>query len=149
MNTLYQYYQQHPTVFIDTRKKVVGGIFVAVGQKDERGCHRGNQFAAQALAGLFQSRTSSRGIIKEMGWDKEEVKAHLAGSQVQSQAAQDFMTALMGRILPNLKRIGVLTPEVKAVFDGMGFDEYENFDSDGDIDWEELSAPLDYKQHVA
>lgn len=50
MNTLYQYYQQHPTVFIDTRKKVVGGIFVAVGQKDERGCHRGNQFAAQALA---------------------------------------------------------------------------------------------------
>lgn len=106
-------------------------------------------FAAQALAGLFQSRTSSRGIIKEMGWDKEEVKAHLAGSEVQSQAAQDFMTALMGRILPNLKRIGVLTPEVKAVFDGMGFDEYENFDSDGDIDWEELSAPLDYTKHVA
>ncbi len=50
MNTLYQYYQQHPQVFIDTRKAVQAGIFVAVGQKDERGCHRGNQFAAQALA---------------------------------------------------------------------------------------------------
>ncbi|MGH1339428.1 MAG: UDP-N-acetylmuramoyl-tripeptide--D-alanyl-D-alanine ligase [Aureispira sp.] len=50
MNTLYHYYQQHPVVFIDTRKKVVGGIFVAVGQKDERGCHRGNAFAHKALA---------------------------------------------------------------------------------------------------
>ena len=106
-------------------------------------------FAAQALAGLFQSRTSSRGIIKEMGWDKDEVKSHLENSKIQSQAAQDFMTALMGRILPNLKRIGVLTAEVKAVFDGMGFNEYENFDSDGDIDWEELSAPLDYNKAVA
>lgn len=50
MNNVYHYYQQHPVVFIDTRKEVEGGIFVAVGQKDEHGCHRGNQFAAKALA---------------------------------------------------------------------------------------------------
>ncbi len=106
-------------------------------------------FAAQALGGLFQSRTSSRGIIAEMGWDKEEVKAHLKNNAAQSQIAKDFMTALMGRILPNLNRIGVLTPQVKSMFDGMGFDEYENFDSDGDINWEELSAPLDYQKSVA
>lgn len=50
MKALYQYYQKHPIIFIDTRQQVVGGIFVAVGQKDKRGCHRGNQFASQALA---------------------------------------------------------------------------------------------------
>jgi len=104
-------------------------------------------FAANALAGLFQARTSSRGIISDMGWDKEEVKAHMEGSAAVTQAGKDFMEALMGRILPNLKRIGVLTDEVKAVFENMGFDEFENFDSDGDIDWDELSAPLDYKEH--
>lgn len=102
-------------------------------------------FAAQALMGLFQSRTSSKGIIKEMGWDKEAVKAHMEQSETQNQAAKDFMEALMGRILPNLKRIGLFTDEVKAVFEGMGFDEFEHFDSDADIDWEELAAPLDYE----
>jgi UDP-N-acetylmuramoyl-tripeptide--D-alanyl-D-alanine ligase len=50
MNQLYSYYQQHPQVFIDTRKKVANGIFVAVGQPDARGYHRGNQFAGRALA---------------------------------------------------------------------------------------------------
>lgn len=50
METLYHYYQQHPAVFIDTRKEIVGGIFVAVGQKDAQGYHRGNQFAGKALA---------------------------------------------------------------------------------------------------
>ncbi len=105
-------------------------------------------FAAEALMGLFQSKTSSRGIITEMGWNKDEVKAHMEQSATATQTAQDFMTALMGRILPNLKRIGVLTDPVREVFENMGFDEFENFDSDGDIDWGELSAPLDYKQAI-
>jgi P-aminobenzoate N-oxygenase AurF len=109
-------------------------------EKTDRG-----MFAANALAGLFQSRTSSRGIISEMGWNKEEVKAHMQGNAAVSQAGKDFMEALMGRIIPNLKRIGVLTDEVRAVFAGMGFNEFEHFDSDGDINWDELSAPLDYQ----
>lgn len=46
---IYALYQQHPHVYIDTRNAPANGIFIAVGQKDERGCHRGNQFAQQAL----------------------------------------------------------------------------------------------------
>lgn len=113
-------------------------------EKTDRG-----MFAANALMGLFQSKTSSRGIITDMGWDKEAVKAHMQGNDTVTQAGKDFIEALMGRILPNLKRIGVLTDEVRAVFENMGFNEFENFDSDGDIDWAELSAPLDYKQSAA
>lgn len=49
LSVIYQHYQQHPQVFIDTRLAIEQGIFVAVGQKDAQGCHRGNQFATQAL----------------------------------------------------------------------------------------------------
>lgn len=49
MKDIYALYRQHPHVYIDTRNAPANGIFIAVGQKDERGCHRGNQFAQQAL----------------------------------------------------------------------------------------------------
>jgi UDP-N-acetylmuramoyl-tripeptide--D-alanyl-D-alanine ligase len=49
MKALYQHYLKHPFVFIDTRKELSNGIFVAVGQKDARGAHRGNQFAELAI----------------------------------------------------------------------------------------------------
>ena len=51
---LYQYYQQHPHVFTDTRKARKGGIFFAIGQKDKRGkgIHRGNNFAIEAIERL-------------------------------------------------------------------------------------------------
>ena len=49
MEALYQHYLNHPFVFIDTRKELSNGIFVAVGQKDTRGVHRGNQFAELAI----------------------------------------------------------------------------------------------------
>lgn len=49
METLYQHYLKHPFVFIDTRKEGSDGIFIAVGQKDARGVHRGNQFAELAI----------------------------------------------------------------------------------------------------
>lgn len=49
MEALYQHYLKQPFVFIDTRKELSNGIFVAVGQKDARGVHRGNQFAELAI----------------------------------------------------------------------------------------------------
>lgn len=49
MEALYQHYLKHPFVFIDTRKELSNGIFVAVGQKNARGAHRGNQFAELAI----------------------------------------------------------------------------------------------------
>jgi len=46
---LYQYYQAHPKVFIDTRKDIKDAIFFAVGQTNKEGVHRGNQFAEKAV----------------------------------------------------------------------------------------------------
>lgn len=46
---LYAIYQQYPNICIDTRQIVPNSIFVAIGQKDANGIHRGNQFAKQAI----------------------------------------------------------------------------------------------------
>jgi len=47
---LYQIYLHYQHIIIDTRKVIKDSFFFAVGRKDERGVHRGCQFAAQALA---------------------------------------------------------------------------------------------------
>ncbi|MCH2044999.1 MAG: UDP-N-acetylmuramoyl-tripeptide--D-alanyl-D-alanine ligase [Saprospiraceae bacterium] len=49
---MYQYYRAHPYVYTDTRKAREGGIFFAIGRKNEQGIHRGNNFAVQAIEQL-------------------------------------------------------------------------------------------------
>jgi UDP-N-acetylmuramoyl-tripeptide--D-alanyl-D-alanine ligase len=49
MKALYAIYLQHPNVYIDTRKDIKAGMFFAVGQRNDLGVHRGNQFAVQAI----------------------------------------------------------------------------------------------------
>jgi UDP-N-acetylmuramoyl-tripeptide--D-alanyl-D-alanine ligase len=49
MKALYAIYQKHPQVYIDTRKPIQGGLFFAVGQKNDLGVHRGNEFAEEAI----------------------------------------------------------------------------------------------------
>lgn len=50
INTLYEVYLQHPTIYIDTRKVSKGSIFWALGMLNKDGVHRGNAFAEQAIA---------------------------------------------------------------------------------------------------
>lgn len=67
---LYALYQQHPNVYIDHRNADPNGIFIAVGQKDERGYHRGNAFAQAALA----ERQAAYVVVN----DRELYAAHAA-----------------------------------------------------------------------
>ena len=46
---LYQLYFKYPHITIDNRKVIKDSVFFAVGRKDERGVHRGCQFAEAAL----------------------------------------------------------------------------------------------------
>ena len=57
----------------------------------------------------------------------------------------DFRKLLFTRVVPNLKRIGLLTPEARLKFEEMDILQYENMANDGDIDWADLSRPLDIK----
>ena len=46
-------------------------------------------------------------------------------------------------MVPNLKRIGLLTDAVRPRFEELGLLEHENLATDGDIDWSALERPLD------
>jgi UDP-N-acetylmuramoyl-tripeptide--D-alanyl-D-alanine ligase len=49
IESLYQLYISYPHISIDNRKIIKDSIFFAVGRRDERGVHRGCQFAEAAL----------------------------------------------------------------------------------------------------
>jgi UDP-N-acetylmuramoyl-tripeptide--D-alanyl-D-alanine ligase len=49
IESLYRIFLEYPHIIIDTRKVIKDSLFFAVGRKDERGVHRGCQFAEAAL----------------------------------------------------------------------------------------------------
>jgi hypothetical protein len=59
-----------------------------------------------------------------MGWNKEEVRQVVLGSQV----GQGFRRMLFARVVPNLKRLGLISPRVREAFEKLQIIEFENFD---------------------
>jgi len=54
-----------------------------------------------------------------------------------------FRNLLFQRVVPNLRRIGLLTDSIRPRFEELGILEYEEMTDDGDIDWVKLERPLD------
>ena len=53
-----------------------------------------------------------------------------------------FQTFLFQRIIPNLKKVGLLTESVRPDFEKLGLLKWEDLPDDGDIDWKEMEKPL-------
>lgn len=102
-------------------------------------------FAFQAATGMGGPRGNQIRFYERYGWDREAVKSHLATSQMDN-ASQEFRTQLFGRIMPNLKRIGLLTDNVTPMWDALGVLELQDLPTDGNIDWEQMSKPLVYEE---
>ena len=54
-----------------------------------------------------------------------------------------FRNFLFTRVMPNLKRIGLLTDSVRPKFEALGLLEYENAPGDFECDWAEMKKPLE------
>jgi hypothetical protein len=54
-----------------------------------------------------------------------------------------FRDLLFQRVIPNLKRIGLMTDKIRPKFEEMGILDYENLPDDGDINWSAMERPLD------
>jgi Protein of unknown function (DUF3066). len=54
-----------------------------------------------------------------------------------------FRNFLFTRVMPNLKRIGLLTDSVRPKFEDLGLLEYENAPDDFECDWAEMKKPLE------
>ena len=95
-------------------------------------------FAYEACM-VSRDRLTSRDVYTRMGWDADEAVAYVAENGLQ----QEFRNLLFTRVIPNLSRIGLLTDKVRPLYDKVGLLDYEHADSDYEIDWAELSKPLE------
>jgi hypothetical protein len=75
---------------------------------------------------LMRNRLAGDQIAHAMGWNPREVREVVLASPVFVQ----FRTMLFSRIVPNLKRLGLLSPRVRTAFDRLGILRFENADSD-------------------
>ncbi len=128
-------------VIRDEARHVTFGVnyleeFVATLSEQER--EERAEFAYQACV-VSRDRLIGTDVFRYFGWDVDHARAAL----VERGLNADFLNMLYARIIPNLKRIGLLTDGVRPKFEEMGVLDFEHLATDGDIDWRELERPLD------
>jgi len=95
-------------------------------------------FAYEACV-VSRERLVATDVFRHFGWDVEEARKQVLEGFVMST----FRNLLFQRVIPNLKRIGLLTDTIRPRFEELGILEFEDLTTDGDIDWSELERPLD------
>jgi hypothetical protein len=95
------------------------------------------QFAYEACV-VMRERLIATDVFEHFGWDVEQAREKALESTLMAQ----FRNLLFTRIMPNLKRIGLLTETVRPKFEELGILQFENLVDDGEVDWAELSKPL-------
>ena len=96
------------------------------------------QFAYEACV-VSRERLVATDVFAHFGWDVEKARLQVLEGFVMST----FRNLLFQRVIPNLKRIGLLTDKIRPKFEALGILEFENLATDGDIDWTLLERPLD------
>ena len=77
---------------------------------------------------LMRNRLMGTQMAEMMDWNKEEVTQ----IQLQSERSQAFRRMLFMRVVPNLKRLGLLTPRVREAYEKMNVIQFEDFDSEAE-----------------
>ncbi len=95
------------------------------------------EFALEACI-VMRERMVPVDVHAHFGWDTRETRQISLGGE----ARQEFRNLVFARIIPNLKRIGLLTESIRPRFDELGLLAFETLPDDGAIDWAELSKPL-------
>jgi hypothetical protein len=98
-------------------------------------------FAYEACV-VSRERLVATDVFRHFGWDVEEARKQVLEGFVMST----FRNLLFQRVIPNLKRIGLLTDKIRPKFEELGILDYENLATDGDIDWTALERPLDTQE---
>jgi hypothetical protein len=73
---------------------------------------------------LMRDRLVGSDIAHAMGWDEEAVRQEV----LTSEAGQLFRRMLFMRIVPNLKRLGLITPRVREAFTRLQIIQFEDLD---------------------
>lgn len=77
-----------------------------------------------AACELMRDRLVGDQIATYMGWNRDEVRHQVLGSA----PAMAFRQMLFARVVPNLKRLGLLVPRVRDAFERLGILQFEDAD---------------------
>ena len=75
---------------------------------------------------LMRDRLVGSDIARLFGWNEDEVRQLVLESPIGKQ----FRTLIFSRVVPNLKKLGLLTPKVRKAFTEMDIIQFEDFDTD-------------------
>jgi len=73
---------------------------------------------------LMRNRLVGDQIARVMGWNQAELREVV----MTSPLGHAFRRMLFARVVPNLKRLGLVTPRVREAFTKLGIIEFEDFD---------------------
>ena len=73
---------------------------------------------------LMRDRLLADEVSESMGFNREEVREIVLASPVMKM----FRQALFARVVPNIKRLGLLTPYVRKAFEKLEIIQFEDFD---------------------
>jgi hypothetical protein len=105
---------------------------LSVAEREERA-----QFAYEACC-VMRERIVATDVFEHWGWDVEEGRRRTLAGGVMEQ----FRNLLFTRIIPNLKKVGLITDAVRPLYEALGVLQYENLVDDGQIDWARLEEAL-------
>ena len=95
------------------------------------------QFALEACT-VSRNRLRAYDVWERYGMDLDFTDEYQKENIFQTQ----FQDVLFSRIMPNLKKIGLLREELVPEYEKLGVMGYADGDSDYETSWEELSKPL-------
>ena len=95
------------------------------------------KFALEACT-VSRNRLKAYDVWEKYGMNIQETEEWTKENIFQNQ----FQDVLFSRIMPNLKKIGLLTEDLIPEYEKLGVLAYADGDSDYETSWEELSKPL-------
>lgn len=95
------------------------------------------QFAYEACC-VMRERLIGTEVLEHFGLDPVEGRRRVLEGAVMG----DFRKLLFTRIIPNLKRVGLLTESVRPLYEELGVLEYESLVDDAVLNWDNLAQPL-------
>ena len=75
---------------------------------------------------LMRDRLVGDQIARAFGWNADEVRQLV----LQSDVGKAFRSMLFARVVPNLKKLGLLTPRVREAYTRLDLIQFEDFDAD-------------------
>ena len=75
---------------------------------------------------------------------EEEIMEMVINDETQDM----FTNLLFSRVMPNLKRIGLLTDKVLPLYEKLNLTSYMDADTEFEIDWAELNKPLESSKEI-